>query len=158
MTRYDPGRVSPFGHPGITACLTAPPGFSQPSTSFIVSQCLGIHQTHFVACAVRSSPELPAFTQSITICSCQRPLRKILRCWRLGWLTWWRRPDSNRRPAGCKPAALPAELRPRAGNVLISTLVGIGRLELPTSRLSGARSNQLSYIPVRLSKTGPADP
>ncbi len=26
-------------------------------------------------------------------------------------------------------------------------LVGIGRLELPTSRLSGARSNQLSYIP-----------
>ena len=49
MTRYDPGRVSPFGHPGITACLTAPPGFSQPSTSFIVSQCLGIHQTHFVA-------------------------------------------------------------------------------------------------------------
>ena len=25
---------------------------------------------------------------------------------------WWRRADSNRRPAGCKPAALPAELRP----------------------------------------------
>ena len=34
-------------------------------------------------------------------------------------------------------------------------VVGIGRLELPTSRLSGARSNQLSYIPaLRLSKTG----
>ncbi len=28
-----------------------------------------------------------------------------------------------------------------------SNLVGIGRLELPTSRLSGVRSNQLSYIP-----------
>ncbi len=26
--------------------------------------------------------------------------------------SWWRRPDSNRRPAGCKPAALPTELRP----------------------------------------------
>lgn len=26
---------------------------------------------------------------------------------------WWRRPDSNRRPSGCKPDALPAELRPR---------------------------------------------
>ena len=25
----------------------------------------------------------------------------------------WRRPDSNRRPPGCKPGALPAELRPR---------------------------------------------
>lgn len=28
-------------------------------------------------------------------------------------------------------------------------MVGLGRLELPTSRLSGVRSNQLSYRPVR---------
>ena len=49
VTRYDPCRLCPFGHPGITACLTAPPGFSQPSTSFIVSRCPGIHLTHFVA-------------------------------------------------------------------------------------------------------------
>ena len=28
-------------------------------------------------------------------------------------------------------------------------LVGPGRLELPTSRLSGVRSNQLSYRPIR---------
>ena len=27
-------------------------------------------------------------------------------------------------------------------------MVGLGRLELPTSRLSSARSNQLSYKPV----------
>ena len=27
-------------------------------------------------------------------------------------------------------------------------LVGLGRFELPTSRLSGVRSNQLSYRPV----------
>ena len=26
----------------------------------------------------------------------------------------WRRPESNRRPSGCKPDALPTELRPRA--------------------------------------------
>ena len=31
----------------------------------------------------------------------------------------WRRPDSNRRPAGCKPAALPTELRPRAAPALL---------------------------------------
>src|SRR4051795_5283040 len=31
-------------------------------------------------------------------------------------------------------------------------LVGLGRLELPTSRLSSARSNQLSYKPLTLSK------
>ena len=28
-------------------------------------------------------------------------------------------------------------------------MVGLGRLELPTSRLSGVRSNQLSYRPER---------
>ena len=27
----------------------------------------------------------------------------------------WRRAGSNRRPSGCKPDALPAELRPRRG-------------------------------------------
>ena len=30
-------------------------------------------------------------------------------------------------------------------------LVGLGRLELPTSRLSGVRSNLLSYRPLNLS-------
>jgi hypothetical protein len=32
-------------------------------------------------------------------------------------------------------------------------MVGLGRLELPTSRLSSARSNQLSYKPEPLLKT-----
>ncbi len=53
---------------------------------------------------------------------------------------WWRRTGSNRRPDACKATALPAELRP-----LI--LVGLGRLERPTSPLSGVRSNHLSYRP-----------
>ena len=29
-------------------------------------------------------------------------------------------------------------------------MVGLGRFELPASRLSGARSNQLSYRPLKL--------
>jgi hypothetical protein len=33
-------------------------------------------------------------------------------------------------------------------------MVGLGRLELPTSRLSSARSNQLSYKPVKLPSSG----
>ena len=33
-------------------------------------------------------------------------------------------------------------------------LVGPGRLELPTSRLSGVRSNQLSYRPGRMKLLG----
>ena len=34
-------------------------------------------------------------------------------------------------------------------------MVGLGRLELPTSRLSSARSNQLSYKPDEASSSGP---
>jgi hypothetical protein len=59
------------------------------------------------------------------------------------WLNqaWWSQTGSNRRPPACKAGALPAELWP------LRKLVGLGRFELPTSPLSGVRSNQLSYRP-----------
>ena len=41
--------VSPFGNPRIEACLAAPRGLSQLSTSFIVSRRQGIHRTPLVA-------------------------------------------------------------------------------------------------------------
>lgn len=44
VTRHHSRRVSPFGHPRITARLTAPRGLSQPPTSFIGSSCQGIHR------------------------------------------------------------------------------------------------------------------
>ena len=46
---HDPRWVSPFGNPRIKACLAAPRGLSQPSTSFIVSQRQGIHHMSLVA-------------------------------------------------------------------------------------------------------------
>lgn len=48
--RYPPygGWVSPFGYPRIKACLPAPRGFSQATTSFIASYRLGIHRMRFV--------------------------------------------------------------------------------------------------------------
>jgi hypothetical protein len=76
---------------------------------------------------------------------------------------WWSQTGSNRRPPACKAGALPAELwpqksislafnlrpaaKPRSSEVGQRRLVGLGRFELPTSRLSSARSNQLSYKP-----------
>ena len=45
VTRHHSGWVSPFGHPRITARLTAPRGLSRPPTSFIGSWCQGIHRT-----------------------------------------------------------------------------------------------------------------
>src|SRR5215510_1296456 len=63
---------------------------------------------------------------------------------------WWSQTGSNRRPHACKARALPAELWPRnqKTNAYAIKVVGLGRLELPTSRLSSARSNQLSYKPL----------
>ena len=85
---------------------------------------------------------------------------------------WWSQTGSNRRPHACKARALPTELWPRseepaqydqesfgatrrarrrgknrAGQATTIEVVGLGGLEPPTSRLSSARSNQLSYKP-----------
>ena len=74
---------------------------------------------------------------------------------------WWSQTGSNRRPPACKAGALPTELWPRLDLAATSpglrsrkeipahrlALVGLERFELSTSRLSSARSNQLSYRP-----------
>ena len=44
VTGHDSSRVSPFGHPRITARLPTPRGLSQAPTSFFGSWCLGIHR------------------------------------------------------------------------------------------------------------------
>ncbi len=74
---------------------------------------------------------------------------------------WWSQTGSNRRPEACKATALPTELWPRITyNVFTRIcmhhygLVGLGRLELPTSRLSGVRSNHLSYRPQSIETVG----
>ena len=60
---------------------------------------------------------------------------------------WWSRSGSNRRPEACKATALPTELRPRFR--VSDQMVGPERVERSTSRLSGVRSNHLSYEPDR---------
>jgi hypothetical protein len=43
-TAHNGRRVSPFGHPRITAWLPAPRGLSQAPTSFLGSWCQGVHR------------------------------------------------------------------------------------------------------------------
>ena len=71
---------------------------------------------------------------------------------------WWSGPGLNRQPPACKTGALPVELPPQTGTSSGAAsrrreparrpLVGLGRIELPTSPLSGARSSHLSYRPT----------
>jgi hypothetical protein len=71
---------------------------------------------------------------------------------------WWSQSGSNRRPQACKASALPTELWPRAVRQTCQTchakglLLVVGRegVEPSTSRLSGVRSNHLSYRPPLL--------
>jgi hypothetical protein len=62
--------------------------------------------------------------------------------------------QSSRQPARLRlryGAAAFVQERPAEPKLLEQRrLVGLGRLELPTSRLSSARSNQLSYKPLTL--------
>ena len=95
---------------------------------------------------------------------------------------WLRGRDLNPRPLGYEPNELPDCSTPRQGQTkypasphfslwirlerhskfeienpkseIRNSLVGLGRVELPTSRLSGVRSNQLSYRP-RVSSARP---
>ena len=50
--------VSPFGHPRIKACLSAPRGFSQTSTSFIAFCRQGIHRVRLVTWSYNPKPSL----------------------------------------------------------------------------------------------------
>ena len=58
VTRHHSCWVSPFGHPRITARLTAPRGLSQPPTSFIGSWCQGIHRAPLLTWPQRCSRPL----------------------------------------------------------------------------------------------------
>jgi hypothetical protein len=58
VTAHDCCRVSPFGHPRISARLAAPRGFSQPPTSFFGSWCQGIHRMPLITWPQRCSRPL----------------------------------------------------------------------------------------------------
>ncbi len=58
VTGHDSCRVSPFGHPRITARLAAPRGLSQPPTSFFGSWCQGIHRAPLITWPQRCSRPL----------------------------------------------------------------------------------------------------
>ena len=100
-----------------------------------------------------SAGQTASFTMSIQPAGLRQPVETVCEndCEGLQIFPrrWWSQTGSNRRPQACKASALPTELWPH-WKPLVSveqTLVGPGRFELPTPRLSSVCSNQLSYGP-----------
>ena len=92
----------------------------------------------------------PKHLQASLTCFAFRWNALLIASWR-----WW---DSNSWPPACKAGALPTELHPRMPpgfslilffyQALTLLIMGLNGLEPSTSRLSGVRSNQLSYKPI----------
>ena len=146
-------KVSPFGNHRIKACLAAPRRLSQLATPFIACPCQGILRMLLVACPQRSSLELPLeYTRLIlfpgdSLFYCQRS-NHFLYSWRNGKFYGADR-DRTDDLRLAKPALSQLSYSPgwSTKSSWPFTMVGLGRLELPTSSLSGMRSNHLSYRP-----------
>ena len=159
------GRVSPYRKSPDQSLLTAPRGLSQRATSFIAFWHQGIHQMPFsrlsftrVQKQLRTPGRAPAGTR--------RNFRKgqiPVRTWRtgIGSFTLSNSGRAYRRDIACNPETEMVEPDgDRTDDLLLAKqalshlsygpvrVVGLGRLELPTSRLSGVRSNRLSYRPI----------
>lgn len=79
--------VSLFGDPRIKACLPAPQGLSQVTTSFIGSWCLGIHRLLLVACCYYKDARvhcevlnIRAVTTGSRACGLRAPVRNEAGC------------------------------------------------------------------------------
>lgn len=148
--------------------FSAPHGLSQSITSFIASCCLGIHQTPFSR-LIRSRKSKASSDRKSYVSrpSRRRDLVSVLDL------------ERNRCPP-CPEAGRSSISRDRTGGSemflsvrcqimrpigrrsgccrsaiqLGDVMVGRGGLEPPTSRLSGVRSNHLSYRPIWWSLSG----
>ena len=99
--------VSPFGHRRLLRFISAYRRFSQISTSFIASDCLGIHRVRFIR--LTSQPE-DVFYQTTRYVMAARP---VILCWAvLTMLTYFlyaplaarwplRIPDCSLMPLAC---------------------------------------------------------
>jgi hypothetical protein len=150
--------------------LAPPLSFSQRATSFIASRCQGIHQMPFSSQArprpahnprLRAEEQNVSFAEAFASAFCipspgrtntTAPTRgSPRRCSRarvcVHTVTSRCTMSNLLQTGGRRPLKLffpPSPARPCWRR---QRLVGLGRLERPTSRLSGVRSNQLSYRP-----------
>ena len=126
--------VSPFGHFRIKECLASPRKVSSPTPSFIASQSQGI--LRLLVLCLRSLESLLSLT-----CICKRYYNEIVfQSSSIDVL------PLKRTSTGFILSKNKETFVPKNTNKTLS-LVGLARLELATSPLSGVCSNHLSYKP-----------
>ena len=145
-------RVSPFGNPRINL-FAAPRGLSQLVTSFFGSWCQGIHLTLFIAWTSYCLSFdnffrllyllfLPPLWQN---CSLNLPFFG-----KTSYFLLWLRQNPRIQSFLKIICSFTISLIRFSMNIFLQLplLVGSSGLEPPTSRLSGVRSNHLSYEPI----------
>ena len=165
IRKHYPAGVSPFGYLRIIAWFAAPRSFSQRPTSFIASNCLGIHRVPFRAWSLpplhapattgplRSHKLSLPFLSSSSFFPCQRsgpagPLAARRTFHPLVLRTRFSGGADRTRTDDIQLAKLALyQLSYSPAPVACSSVVGLERLELSTPRLSSVCSNQLSYRP-----------
>ena len=124
VTRHHSCRVSPFGHPRINARLAAPRGLSQPPTSFIGSQCQGIHhaplntykhKTNIRNCTSTNKPPPPKGKEPHL-----RDARNHYPRIKHHTPHHQRRGDNNPPPPGAQPLPVPHTTGQRSGGLVVS--------------------------------------
>ena len=158
-------KVSPFGNPRILRLFAPPRGLSQLVTSFFGSQCQGIPLVLLLAWTLfffhifryvhelRKSVILQ-ICNFITLTCLERPLIVLKITFKFLSVYWFAFSYSlfNVRFFGYLWIPTKRYFKRNILSLAFISLVGSSRFELPTSRLSGARSNHLSYEPIVLSR------
>ena len=122
--------------------LAPPRSFSQLATSFIACLCQGIHTHALSSLTIKLTPHTESVLQTHAYASAHAnlfllPVRySVVKDHKLLEQLFRTVPGESHHD--------------ETGGELVFSMVGLGRLELPTSRLSGVRSNQLSYRPLSL--------
>ena len=130
MTEHDFRRVSPFRHLRIIKCLASPRSFSQLTASFVAFRRQGIHPMLLSTCFSKKTSFIPC-----SIVNDQPPFRG---------------PGSSPIRTSDFSSLKLSDLTSVRVRQILTLMVGLERLELSTSRLSGVRSNHLSYRPARI--------
>ena len=143
ISGHYPGWVSPFGYPWLTACFRLPMAFRR-----LLRPSSAPGAKAFTLCSFQLDLTLVLSLRNRSVVSCSRRPTTYSSFFLVLCIVQFSRYISELKMFfGWKLDLVPYPIKPFLWS-LKSSVVGSSGLEPPTSRLSGVRSNQLSYEPI----------